>query len=132
MFVYNGWLSVRETTTEVDDGGLAEVVEYIHNELNRDDFLNIEINFKPINGEYRIWFAGGSNHKPPEFIELYSFLEILIKRAEGSYGLIHFWDDEDPLHGNEFQIYVVRKGKIFHEIDNLLSPCIGMIEDELD
>ena len=51
--------------------------------------------------------------------------------APGSYGLLYIRDDEDP-NGrvNEFQVLVMRRGKVTVHPDAFLSPCIPIIEDE--
>ena len=46
--------------------------------------------------------------------------------APGSYGVMYVLDDD---LGDNRDRWVMRRGRIVHEVDTSLSPHIGMVED---
>lgn len=54
------------------------------------------------------------------------------QNSTGSYGLLYFHDIEDQAHENEFQVFVLKRGKLVKASDSFLSPCLEEIEREYD
>jgi hypothetical protein len=52
--------------------------------------------------------------------------------STGSYGMLYFHDDEDEAHHNEFQVYILKRGKLTKMTDSFLSPYVEGIEREYD
>lgn len=129
MFELHSWLTIRETyknEDELDNNTFIESVKKIILE-----FSNNEISLKTKNGICYIEFSIFSNRKTVEFDNLIILYHKIIHIAKGSYGIIYLWDDED-FNGkdNEFQLFIIKKGKMYEEKDRYLSPCIPIIESE--
>lgn len=74
------------------------------------------------------------NHKGKEFYPLEIF-EWVAREGKGSYGILYYYDDEDEELYNEFQVYVLKRGKLLKEVDKFLSLYFSEVErgyDELD
>ena len=52
--------------------------------------------------------------------------------STGSYGTLYVLDDEDEVHHNEFQVFILKRGKLIKMKDSFLSPYIGEVEQEYD
>ena len=62
-------------------------------------------------------------------------IEIFTWAAEnstGSYGLLHFHDDEDESQPNEFQVYALKRSKLLKSKDLFLSPYVAEVEQDYD
>ncbi len=71
-----------------------------------------------------------TNHRSEDVHEVFELLELITRKAPGSYGLLHLKDDEDPEgRDNEFVIYKMHRGKLDSTFDSLLSPCQPTITD---
>lgn len=46
--------------------------------------------------------------------------------------MLYYYDDEDKEKGNEFQIYVLKRGKLLKQEDRFLSPYFSEVEREYD
>jgi Immunity protein 7 len=82
-----------------------------------------------VNGSPLCHFGGFSNHRNSTFDDLLAGVRGVAKRAPGSYGLVYYWDDEDPEHRSGFRVLVIRRGQLTEEADPFLSPAVPMIED---
>jgi hypothetical protein len=90
---------------------------------------NVVFDVRIVNGEAQLWAAGARNHAAPierEALDLYHFIA---RAAPGSYGLLYIQDDEDPVHYNDFQMYLVARGVLTEHADHYLSPFVPVIED---
>jgi len=73
--------------------------------------------------------GGASNHKTNPWFDALELFEWLAQNARGSYGLLHLEDNEDQEgFNNQFQVYVLKKGKLTKQNDPFLSPRIPEIE----
>ncbi|MCR5886526.1 immunity 7 family protein [Hymenobacter sp. J193] len=70
------------------------------------------------------------NHKQ-EFYALKIF-NWVAQELPGSYGLLYFHDEEDENRFNEFQVYVLKRGKLVEAQDQLLSPYWEAVEKDYD
>jgi hypothetical protein len=82
-----------------------------------------------INGTHVLWLAGCTNHWGSDIDDVMELLQVAGEQAEGSYGLLYVWDDEDAVHENVFRVWRLAKGVLSEHPDPFLSPCIPIIED---
>jgi len=129
MVVYQGFASLRETTTEIDDGGLSRIAAQIQHRIEEQTQKGTGIGMRIVNGQYQLWFSGCVNHWGSDIEDVMEFLRLVATLAPGSYGLIYVWNDEDPRCGNEFRVWKLAKGTVSQLADPFLSPCIPIIED---
>ena len=59
------------------------------------------------------------NHRCNDFIELVNWIAV---KAEGSYGIIYVYDDEDENSQNEFKVWRILNGRVEEFSDILLGP----------
>lgn len=133
MLEYQGWFVIRESFNERDDSEnkmkeiwkkMAVFVANIN--CNRGDDI---CQMKVTNGSYKLMIGGMDNHKSYSWIELLEFLNWIAIEAKGSYGLLHFYDDEDKDGlDNQFQVIVLKKGKTSFALDTFLSPYNPEVE----
>jgi hypothetical protein len=129
MIEYHGWLTLRESPSEIDERGLRAIYEGLKQKLSDSAFFSVVIDLKYINGNCQLWISGNANHRSQEFEDVLALLEEIASKATGTYGLLYLWDDEDPQHYNSFQVFVIRRGTVIPECDTYLSPCVPTIED---
>lgn len=72
-----------------------------------------------------------ANHRTNETDNIIETYRSIAKTATGSYGIIYLRDDEDTKHYNEFQIFIFKKGECIYKTDDVFSPCIPTIEDDI-
>lgn len=131
MVELHGWITIRETYKEysVEENSLSLVVSRIQGEINSLSWFKPEI--KAQNGECFMNFSLFANRINPQIQEVFELYQNIGKIAEGSYGLIYLYNDED-INGkeNQFQVFSLSKGLVKENIDPFLSPIIPTIEDE--
>lgn len=130
MYEFHGWATIRETYGSTEENNIKEIVENIKKFIEKLNWNGGLIDLRAINGEYQISISGMSNHKgkdAEDVLKLYSFVGNV---AQGSYGILYVRDDEDTNgYENKFQVFVLAKGKISHEEDSFLSPCVPVVEE---
>lgn len=131
MIELHGWLTIRDTYKNEDKFIVDEYKSiFLVNKLIKELKWNT-IQLKSRNGTCYIEITVFANRKTPEIDEISEFIKNVIIVAEGSYGIVYYWDDEDTFgRDNEFQVYIIAKGKIISQKDTYLSPCIPTIESE--
>lgn len=131
LFDFHGWITIQESTSEVDEGNLESIVQDLKEHIAGLEWNQSMLQLHAVNGSYRIIIDGLTNRKSKEAHDIIELLEQIGKVAPGSYGLIHLRDDEN-LQGldNEFKVLVLARGKVNVKKDTFLSPCIPIIEDE--
>ncbi|GGJ07267.1 Imm7 family immunity protein [Streptomyces brasiliensis] len=125
MFEYHGWVTVRESTGDDEDGRLARIVDELRAyvaELASPYLLDL----RRMNGEPFIHLGGHANHRSPDVAELLAHVGAV---APGSYGLVHVRDDEDPGYENEVRVLRLVRGVVTVHTETLLSPCVPALED---
>lgn len=131
MVEIHGWLTIFATYldedihSEIDEDKIRMEVEQI---LKNAKYNHIEI--KEINCLDSIDFSFYDNRKTEKTEELISIFENIAKLATGSYGVLYYWDDENPKYYNTFQVLVAHKGKCEWVEDKLLSPCDLLFKNE--
>ena len=129
MFEFHGWAVVRHHTHDIDPAEQracwARVLEHI-------EALNAPvgtISTATHNGMEVVRVDGQHNHRRAWPIDLFRTIGRL---APGSYGVLYVQDDEDPRHGGDFRVWVLRRGSLSEEADRLLSPFVPRCEDPYD
>ena len=128
MVEMHGWVTIRDTYKAVDIDNTEKVTKILEVEFKTIKYLNPEM--KWINGECYLQLSLFSNHWNEECDEMLKIYRIIADKAEGSYGLLYVYNDEDRELYNEFIIYRLVRGKIEIFKDKLLSPFVPIIEDE--
>lgn len=127
MVEMHSWITLRESYKATDEENFEIVLNRVNKKIERLKYSNLQI--KVINGEYFIEFSLYANHMSPDVKELISFFRIIGNIAEGSYGLLYIYDDEDKRSFGGFRVYRLARGKVRKYSDNLLSPIVPIIED---
>ncbi|MFC6335226.1 Imm7 family immunity protein [Paenibacillus septentrionalis] len=131
MFEFHGWVTIHESTTEVDAGNLESIVKNIQNFIADLHWTSGLLKIYPANGAYHLSVGGLLNRKSTEAEEIIKLYQFIAEHAIGSYGLLYTRDDED-IEGfdNEFRVLVLVRGRIEHKKDTFLSPFAPIVEDE--
>ncbi|MDA8372070.1 MAG: Imm7 family immunity protein [Nocardiopsaceae bacterium] len=130
MFEFHGWISVHGADEEPpaalrgpDGASVADLVRYTDGGPGLVDL-------RWMNGELFIHVGGFANHRSPDVDGVFDLFRRVGEAAPGSYGLLHYRDDEEPGEsGNAFHVWVMRRGRLYEATDTLLSPVIPTIED---
>ena len=127
----HGWITIRETyrAFEKEEENIEVSVARIRDAVNRLSWFKPEI--KAQNGVYFLEFTLFSNRINPEVSEVFELCKWIGEMADGSYGLIYLYNDED-IGGkeNQFQVFSLARGVLKENKDSFLSPIIPTIEDE--
>lgn len=127
MFEMHIWLTLRDTYENED---IIETKECDYDEIFYMLSMH-DIEVKKQNGNVFLEKTVFSNRKTREIDGILNAIKRIAEIASGSYGLIYIWDDEDKYEKeNEFQVYVIAKGRVFLRKDEFLSPCIPVIENK--
>lgn len=130
MYQYHGWAVVLASTgdeTCYEEEVIFETVEkYIKDLQANVDVLDIKV----INGQYHLWMSGLWNHEPSSKFHPVEIMKNVGIQAPGSYGMLYVYNDEHPIHFNEFNVYVLKRGNVEEKHDPFLSPLIPVVTDD--
>ena len=128
MIELHGWVTFRDTYKVVWEDNTRTVVGEIQEYINKLYWFKPEIKVR--NGSWYMNFSIFSNRKNSETEEAFALFQKIAEIAEGSYGLIYLYDDEDNTgKENQFQVFVLARGIVKETNDIFLSPIIPTIED---
>lgn len=131
MIGLHGWVTVRETYKAVfdEEEHLDLLVKRIQDEILKLEWFKPEIRVQ--NGEYFMEFSVYANRIARRTLDVFELFQQIGKIAEGSYGLIYLYDDEN-IDGkeNQFQVFSLVRGVVKEHNDPFLSPIIPTIEDK--
>lgn len=131
MIELHGWVTIRETyKADFDEEeNIDLLVKKIQDNIKKLSWFKPEI--KAQNGEYFIELSLYTNRMNPQTLEVLELYQNIGKIAEGSYGLIYLYNDED-MNGkeNQFQVFSLARGIVKENTDPFLSPIIPTIEDK--
>ena len=127
----HGWLAINETYGNEDELSEQEIDTIRNNIKEILSAHSCGITLRHSNGGSFLDVLHCSNHHTAETDEIINVFSEVSKAADGSYGVIYLRDDEDKRFHNEFQVYVFRHGKCSKVKDELLSPCIPVIEADI-
>ncbi|WP_432922328.1 Imm7 family immunity protein [Microbispora sp. CA-135349] len=132
MFLYHGWVTIRETAgLDDDDESLRRQVAAIRR-LVDDLGDGALLDLRWMNGTPFLHVGGMSNHRGTWGRMILDLFARVGDIAPGSFGLLYVWDDEDPEHHNEFRVFRLVRGAVTEHADVLLSPAVPTLEDEWD
>ncbi|MET9491317.1 Imm7 family immunity protein [Nocardia sp. NPDC006630] len=131
MFEYHGWVTVQSSAGDENDSeseaALTAAAAVLQGLQSAPGLADI----RTVNGVNQIHIAGCSNHKGSQGDQVIEVFAEIGRVAPGSYGILYVRDDEDSSgRENEFQVTVMRRGAVSSWRDELLSPCIPVIEDD--
>lgn len=116
MFEYHGWFTVQAAPCAAATGnadcraaaGFVRRYFASHGGGARDT--------GPVRPDRQFHFGGLTSHRGPEFDDLLGALRSAAARAVGSYGFVHYLDDDDdPPRPDGFHMLVVRHGQIVED-----------------
>ncbi|WP_052245452.1 Imm7 family immunity protein [Halocynthiibacter namhaensis] len=132
MIELHGWVVLRES---FDEEGECEVLfsearSKIGRYLRNAPDSNLICTEVVQNGAYNLLVNGNFNHKDSRWNYVVALFEFIAKVAVGSYGVLHFFDDEDQKgKDNQFQVLVLKKGQIKWVVDENMSPYFPELEE---
>jgi hypothetical protein len=130
MYEFHGWVTIHETTAEIDAGNLEGIIGNIQGYISKLSWSSGLLKLYPANGMYHLAVGGCLNRKTSEAEDLLQLYRFIAEQAPGSYGLLYTWDDEDiEGYDNEFRVYVLARGNLQLKKDIYLSPCVPVVED---
>jgi hypothetical protein len=131
MYEFLGWLSLSESPSEADEGGLADAIREINDLLVSTDWPNVSIDHVVLNGQHYVKIAGLVNRMRDEADWLSRVIDTVRTRLPGSWGLLYERDDEKilPPGENGFRVTVIARGNRNIRLDPFFSPCRPTIED---
>ncbi|UOQ70436.1 Imm7 family immunity protein [Hymenobacter cellulosilyticus] len=134
MVEIHGWITLRYSDYHSEEAPQREFVarfkQYLEQTGIWPGFAHL-CQLTVYNGQYCFTITAQHNHPGQPFYPLEIFTWIA-QESTGSYGLLHFHDDEDPALHNEFQVYVLKRGKLIKAADSFLSPYFEEVEREYD
>jgi hypothetical protein len=131
---WHGWATILDSPSQEDHwpdapDATLDRVRRVMDEY--DERGNEVVDLRCMNGFWHVWLSGNHNHNHIA-ADLRNLYASLAEVAPGSYGVLYVFDDEDPEHGNEWIVWVMRRGQITSRLDLDLSPHIGGVEDPLE
>jgi hypothetical protein len=130
MYQFNGWLEVIDDPEEPDEKLTQELAKATVELIGTFDWSGADAELKVFNGSFFLNLSGSSNHPGSYPADLRTLLEHLAQHAPGSYGLIHWRDDElrDRSARQRYFVLALRRGSIVEREEALLSPIVPTIE----
>ncbi|MDO1447341.1 Imm7 family immunity protein [Rhodocytophaga aerolata] len=133
MIEIHAWITLRyddyDTEEEYQRKFIAHFKQYLqanYDWLLQEDYCKLIV----YNGLDCFSLHTQHNHKG-KFYALKIF-EWVAKEGKGSYGMLYFHDEEDDSLHNEFQVYVLKRGKLYKQADKFLSPYFSEVEKVYD
>ncbi|PHI29883.1 Imm7 family immunity protein [Budvicia aquatica] len=132
MVEFYGWISLSNSTYESDDHEMSLILNKLSSFISKHGIGESSglIKIHEVNGSNQLLVSGNTNHLSQDVINIVALYDYVASLAKGSYGLLYIKNDELPEVFNEFEVFVLARGKIKKEKDYFLSPCIPVIEDE--
>ena len=132
MIELHGWFRIREAFQEVHESEekLADAIVQIGLAIDELSESNLFAKLVTQNGSHTLLMNCNFNHRDSRWIATIGLVELVSRIAPGSFGILHFHDDEDRGgRENQFQKLVVKKGKILTYVDEHLSPIFDELEE---
>jgi len=124
---------LRESTEESDRGSLERKAEglrrLVRERLNGGQ--GPEGCVLGVNGRLVFQCSGGANQRGDDHESLRDVLRYVTTELPGSYGLVYWYDDEDPGRGrfDGYRVIVIDRGRLHDRFDPFLSPTDPPVED---
>lgn len=119
MVEYYGWINLRDSTYESDDKEMNIVLSKLYSYISKYKLNDTSglVNLHKVNGSYQLLVTGNTNHLSQDVIDIFNLYEFIAEIAKGSYGLLYIRNDESEDAFNEFEVFVLARGKIKKEKD---------------
>jgi hypothetical protein len=134
MVEVHGWITLRYSDYHSEDAEQAKFVYEFKAFIYKHYSWVFEYEIGSLvnrNGLECFTITAQHNHPDRPFYPVAIFTWVA-NNSTGSYGTLYFHDDEDNAYHNEFQVFVLKRGKFLKVKDNLLSPYIEEVEQEYD
>lgn len=142
MFSYHGFIEIYDiydicddlyfnTLSEVRHTHGEEIQKWVNEWLTDSSFPGRGsglADMRCINGSQVVTINGCRNHENGVIAKLVDFYRTVSEKAPGSFGLLYVRDGESSDESNEYQVYVMAKGRVEKRKDFYLSPCTPTIE----
>ncbi len=127
----HGWITIRcfyensDKFDELEEEFLEEVLIEIKKFIEQCEFQFTEVSFYQ---KYEMTFLNicGMSWYYDECEKVIQLYQMISKLAKGSYGVLYVQSEKEE---NVFRVYTLKRGCVYEQIDQLLSPCIPEIED---
>ncbi len=137
LFEFHGWASVWVSSNPDDidtqtDADVKAVLDVLRERIRKIEASNVVHDLRYQNGLPFLWTSGFTNHRDSRIDDLFALFTLIAEVAPGSYGLLHYRDDEDRDGkgiANDFRVLVLKKGSLTDERDPFLSPFVPDVED---
>lgn len=119
MVEYYGWINLRDSTYESDNKEMNIVLSKLYSYISKYKLNDTSglVNLHKVNGSYQLLVTGNTNHLSQDVIDIFNLYEFIAEIAKGSYGLLYIRNDESEDAFNEFEVFVLARGKIKKEKD---------------
>jgi len=134
MVEIHGWITLRYSDYHSEDGEQEKFV-YAFKQFLHTRFDGVLTRQHGLLTQYNGLDCFTLNVQHNHLGEPFYPLEIFTWAAEnstGSYGMLYFHDDEDAVHHNVFQAFILKRSKLIRANDSFLSPYIEEVEKEYD
>lgn len=133
MLDYYGRIVVLDSPGEGDDLALDAIATWLTGQLETLDQGADLLDARWIEGTQILTFGGLRDPRDSYFDDLLLVIQGLASRAPGSYGTIHYHDDDlNHPFKNEFRVIAMARGRLTEHPDPFLSPVIPTVEDPVD
>lgn len=132
MVELHGWFTIREAFREEDDAdeALADAISIVQEAIESLNGPSLFAKVLTQNGAHSLLINGNFNHLDSRWVGVVELVELIAKVAPGSFGVLHFHNDEDKSGlDNQFQALVMKKGKIQTLVDPNFSPVFAELEE---
>lgn len=127
----HGWITIKcfyESSDKFDaleEEFLEDVLIEIKKFIEQCEFRFTEVNFYQ---RYEMTFLNicGMSWHYDECERVLQLYQMVSKIAKGSYGILYVQSEKDE---NIFKVYTLKRGSVYEQTDQFLSPCIPEIED---
>ena len=110
--------------SEEDDFDMVAIGREVRHRAEALRYHNMSITVTNCNGTDTVLITAGANRWRGDHDELIDFVRSIPELAPGSYGLIHFEDDEAIPQGlnDACQVYVLKRGVLTIEVEPRFTP----------
>jgi len=131
MFEFHGWAVVRYDTHDTDEADQRHALDAVLSLARGHGQRSLITSFRHNGCEGLAWNGQHNRRRDGWPVEL---LKQIAELAPGSYGVLYVIDDEAVAaeDRNAFRVWVLRRGSVSEQADQLLSPFVPRCEDRYD
>jgi immunity protein 7 of polymorphic toxin system len=130
MHQITGWIVLRDSSEESDDARQEALTREVASLIATFRWAFGSIDLRLHNGEAFVTVANLTNHRGAEAEDLGRLLRLIGELGQGSFGVIHEWDDESRSWPGPqaFRVHVITRGTVTVREDPFFSPIAPTIE----